>query len=83
MSIFNWLNWKRQHGSAPIARNRLKVLLAHESARGTRRDLLGPLRAEILAVICRHVAVEPDKVQVIMDRRPAVSTLAIEVEIPA
>jgi cell division topological specificity factor len=83
MSIFNWLNWKRQRGSAPVARNRLKVLLAHESERGTRRDLLGLLRAEIFAVICRHVPVEPDKVQVKMDRRLAVSTLAIEVEIPA
>lgn len=83
MSILNWLKRKRQHGSAPVACNRLKVLLAHESARGARHDLLGQLRAEILAVICRHVPVEQDKVQVKMHRRLAVSTLAIEVEIPA
>ena len=37
---------------------------------------------EILAAIARHVAVEPDKVQVKMDRAVAVSTLEIEVEIP-
>jgi cell division topological specificity factor len=41
------------------------------------------LRGEILAVICRHIMVDPEKVQVKMDRGGVVSTLAIEVEIPA
>ena len=36
-----------------------------------------------VAVICRHVRVDPNKVQVKMDHGTAVSTLAIEVEIPA
>ena len=83
MSMFNWFNWKRRRGTAPVARDRLKVLLAHEGARGAKSDLLGLLRAEIVAVICRHVSVEPDKVQVKMGRRVKASTLAFEVEVPA
>ena len=83
MSIFNWFNWKYRRGSAPIARDRLKVLLEHEGTRRAKFDLLGLLRGEIVAVICRHVMVEPDKVQVKMDRGAAVSTLAIDIEIPA
>ena len=83
MSIFNWFNWKYRRGSAPVARDRLKVLLAHEGTRGAKPDLLGLLRAEIVAVICRHVSVEPDKVQVKMRRRVRASTLAFEVEVPA
>jgi cell division topological specificity factor len=83
MSIFNWFNWKHRRGTAPVARDRLKVLLAHEGVRGAKSDLLGLLSAEIVAVICRHVSVEPDKVQVKMGRRVKASTLAFEVEVPA
>jgi cell division topological specificity factor len=41
------------------------------------------LREEILAVICRHVPLPPEKVQVKMNRGAAMSTLAIDIEIPA
>lgn len=72
--------WQRR--SAPVARERLQLLLAHErSARG-QPDLLGVLREEILDVIRRHVAFEPDKVQIKMDRGKTVSTLAVDIEIP-
>jgi cell division topological specificity factor len=72
----------RRGGSAPIARERLQILLAHE--RGTRNqpDLLGILREEILAVISRHVPFEPDKVQIKLDRGKSVSTLEVDIEIP-
>ena len=72
----------RRGGSAPIARERLQILLAHE--RGTRNqpDLLGILREEILAVIEKHVPIERDNVQIKMDRGDAVSTLEIDVEVP-
>ena len=82
MSIFNWFNWKYQRGSAPVARDRLKVLLEHEGRRGVKPDLLGLLRGEIVAVICRHVTLEPKNVQVRMNRGATVSTLAIDIEIP-
>ncbi len=79
MSIFNW---KRRRGSAPVARDRLKVLLAHERILGVNSDLLVVLRDEILAVIYRHIMVAPERVQVKMNRGAAMSTLAIDVEIP-
>jgi len=82
MSIFNWFN-RRYRGSAPVARDRLKVLLEHEGRRSIKSDLLGLLRGEIVAVICRHVTVEPENVQVKMNRGATVSTLAIDIEIPA
>jgi cell division topological specificity factor len=69
-------------GSAPIARERLQILLAHERTAGDQPDLLAVLREEILAVIGRHVAFEPDKVQIKLDRGKSVSTLAVDIEIP-
>lgn len=83
MSIFNWFKWRYRRGSAPVARDRLKVLLEHEGRRRVKSDLLGQLRGEIVAVICRHVTVEPENVQVKMNRGATVSTLAIDIEIPA
>ena len=80
MTIFNWF---RRSNSAPIARDRLKVLLAHERKLGGQLDFLTVLRDEIMAVIYRHSEVLPERVQVRMDRGAAVSTLAIDIEIPA
>jgi len=79
MSLFDFF----RRGSAPVARERLQILLAHERAatRG-QPDLLGVLREEILAVISRHIAFEPDKVQIKMDRGKSVSTLEVDIEIP-
>ena len=71
-----------RRGSAPVARERLQILLAHERETRHQPDLLGVLREEILAVIARHVAFDPDKVQITMDRGSTVSTLAVDIEIP-
>ena len=69
-------------GSAPVARERLQILLAHERSARSEPDLLAVLREEILAVIGRHVPFEPDKVQIKLDRGKTVSTLAVDIEIP-
>jgi cell division topological specificity factor len=50
--------------------------------RGPQSDLLLRLREEILAVVSRHVALDPDKVIVRMERGKHVSTLEVDVELP-
>jgi cell division topological specificity factor MinE len=60
--------------SAPMARDRLQILLEYER-------LFAGLREEILAVVSRHIA-DPEKVQVTVDRRAKFSTLAVDIEIP-
>ncbi|KJF72104.1 MULTISPECIES: cell division topological specificity factor MinE [Rhizobium/Agrobacterium group] len=78
MSIFGLF---RKQKSAPLARERLQVLLAHERA-SSGTDLVAVLREEILAVIARHVQIDNDRVHVKMDRDEHVSILEIDVEIP-
>lgn len=68
--------------SAPVARDRLQVLLSHERTIAGGSDLVALLREEILAVIKKHVAVDTDKVQVKMDRGDSVSMLEVDIEIP-
>jgi cell division topological specificity factor len=79
MSLFNFFNRNR---SAPIARDRLQVLLAHERALDGRADLVAQLQQEILAVIARHFPIDQDKVVVKLDRGQRVSTLEIDIEMP-
>lgn len=82
MSIFNLFNRRVGVTTAPQARERLQLLLAHERATVGHSDLVGLLREEILAVIAKHVSVDRDKVQVKMDRNEQVSTLAVDIELP-
>jgi len=79
----NLINLLRRRGSAPVARERLQVLLlAYERANRGHSDLLAVLREEIVAVIARHVTVDRDNVMVRMDRGNTVSTLEIDIELP-
>jgi len=66
---------------ASVARERLQVLLTHERNFRGRPDLTAVLRDEILAVIAKHVGMEPDGVQVKIDRSDRVTLLQIDVEI--
>ena len=68
--------------SAPAARERLQVLLAHERAATGDSDLVSKLRDEILRAISKHMQIDDDKVSVKMERGPQVSTLAVDIEIP-
>lgn len=79
MKLFSFFS-KTQ--SAPAARERLQVLLAHERVSATGPDLVSKLRDEILRVISKHMEIDQDKVSVKMERGPQVTTLAVDVEIP-
>jgi cell division topological specificity factor len=79
----NLLAFFRRRDSAPVARERLQVLLAHERAVLGGSDLISVLQEEILAVIARHVTVDRDKVQIRLDRGDLVSTLEVDVEVPS
>ena len=68
--------------SAPVARERLQILLAHERGLRGQPDLLALLRSEILTVVSRHVVLDPEKVIVRMDRGNHVSTLEVDIEVP-
>lgn len=79
MSLLNMFN---RRGSAPVARDRLQLILAHERAGTGGSDLVMILREEILAVIAKHVEVEREKVQIRLDRGADMSTLDIDIELP-
>ena len=79
MSMFGFF---RRQGSAPVARERLQILLAYERGTHGQSDLLTMLREDILSAIEKHVSIERDNVQIKMDRGKSVSTVAVDIEFP-
>ena len=80
MSLMRLFN--SRSASAPVARERLQILLSHERGLRGQSDLLGLLREEILAAVSRHVTLDPDKVIVRMERGKNVSMLEVDIEVP-
>ena len=79
MSLFRLF---KPRGTAPVARERLQILLSHERVALGSGDLVSILRDELLKTIARHIEFDPEKLSVKMDRAGAFSTLEIDVEIP-
>ncbi len=81
--MFGRTLWPRRASSAQTAKERLQILLAHERGTGTGPDYLPALQRDILEVIRRHVPVEQDAVEIRMERGREVSSLEINIELPA
>ncbi len=79
MSFFNLFS---RRSTAPVARDRLQILLQHERAFVGGNDLAATLQEEILQVIARHIAIDRDKVRVNLERGQSTSTLEIDIEMP-
>jgi len=79
MNFFGGLMRRR---SASVASERLKILLTHERQLGSQPDLIPILQGEIVKVVTKHVTVDPDKVQVSIERGDIASMLEINIEVP-
>lgn len=72
----------RRKGSAPVARERLQILLAHERKSARDADLIAVLQKEVLTAISKHISINPEKVAVKMHRgEENISMLEIDIEI--
>ena len=60
----------------------MQILLSHERGLLGQTDLLVTLREEILAVVSKHIQLDPDKGMVKLDRGKTVSTLEVDIEVP-
>jgi cell division topological specificity factor len=78
MKLFDFLTRRR---SAPVARERLQILLEYERSLVNQTDLITVLREEILRIVARYVVIDPDTVQIKVNRGDTVSTLAVGVRI--
>ena len=67
--------------SASIAKERLKIVLAHERASSRAPDFLPNLQKELLAVVGRYVEISDDMIRVTLGNSGDTSLLEINIEI--
>ncbi len=69
--------------TAEIAKNRLSLLIAHERAGGSpTTDLLPALQRELIEVISKYVAVNPDDIKVHLDKQDNMEVLEVNIVLP-
>lgn len=84
MNLFGLNLGSRRAKSAQTAKDRLQILLAHERSRGSGTpDYLPDLQRDIVQAVRKYVDIEIEDVDVRMDRSRDISSLEINVEIPA
>jgi cell division topological specificity factor len=80
MGLFRSL-FRPKPTSASIAKERLKIVLAHERASNRAPDFLPVLQKELLAVVGRYVEISDDGIRVSLGAAGDTSTLEINIEI--
>jgi cell division topological specificity factor len=79
MRLFNLFSPHRH--SAAIAKERLKIVLAHERASSRAPDFLPILQKELLAVVGRYVEISDEMIRVTLGNSGDTSLLEINIEI--
>jgi cell division topological specificity factor len=80
MGMFDFLKVKKN--TASIAKDRLRIIIAQERTNRSGPDYLPLLRNELLEVIRKYVSVEPDAVQVNLERGNEGEVLELSVTLP-
>jgi cell division topological specificity factor len=80
MGLFRSL-FKPRPSSASIAKERLKIVLAHERAGRNAPDFLPLLQKELLTVVGRYVEISEDMIRVTLANSGDTSSLEINIEI--
>jgi cell division topological specificity factor len=81
MGLFDFLR-SRQKNTATLATERLRIIVAQERAANGRPDYLPLLRRELLAVIRKYVNVDPDAIDIHIEREGNSEVLELSVALP-
>ncbi len=70
--------------TATVAKERLQIILAHErSGRNAGQpDYLPALQRELVAVISKYVAIDPNDIMVHLERQDNLEVLEVKIELP-
>ncbi|TJZ73998.1 cell division topological specificity factor MinE [Chitiniphilus eburneus] len=81
MSILNYFFGEKKK-SASVARERLQIILAHERAGRHTPDYLPQLQKELIEVISKYVAINPDDIKVQLDKKDDFEVLEVNIVLP-
>jgi cell division topological specificity factor len=81
MGLFDFLR-SRPKNTAAVATERLRIIVAQERAASGRPDYLPLLRRELLEVIRKYVNVDPDAIDIHVERDGDSEVLELSVALP-
>ena len=83
MALFNFFkDQKSASGSASQAKERLKVIVAHERQQRNQPEYLAAMQQEILDVIRKYIPAEDEDVNIQVEQEGQVSVLELNVTLP-
>ncbi len=81
MSIFDYFRSTKKD-TAAIAKERLKIIVAHERQQRNQPDYLPKLQRELLEVIRKYVEIEQDQIEVQLEQNGNCSVLELNIVLP-
>lgn len=83
MSFFSFLLGEKKK-TAPVARERLQIILAHERSgrNAIEHDYLPELQRDLIAVISKYVNIHQEDIKVQLDRQENLEVLEVKIELP-
>ncbi len=77
-----WAKEKKQ--TASVAKDRLQIILAHERVgrNASTPDYMDALQRELIAVISKYVAINPEDIRVNLERQDNLEVLEVKIELP-
>lgn len=83
MALFNFFkDQKSEGGSAAQAKERLKVIVAHERLQRNQPEYLAAMQQEILAVIRKYIPADDEDVNINIEHEGQMSVLELNVTLP-
>ena len=69
--------------TASVAKERLQLIIAHErNGLSSKQDFLPDLQKELIAVISKYVAVNPDDIKVSLEKQGNYEVLEVNIVLP-
>lgn len=84
MNIFNFLPFvfQKKGTAASVAKERLQIIVSHESTRHGSKDIIKQLQKEILEVLSKYMKVDQNLIKVQLERNGDQSVLELNVTLP-
>lgn len=69
MSLLDYFRSNKKQNTAQLAKERLQIIVAHERSSRGGPDYLPQLKQDLLDVIRKYVAIDPEQVSVQLDKK--------------
>ena len=82
MSLLQLFRSNKEDNSAVTAKERLKIIVAHERMSRSTKNVLPAMQKDILDVVRKYIEVSEEDISIKLDREGDYSVLEVNVQLP-